>query len=380
MTNLIQLIYSSSATQELQDSELLSILEVSRRNNAARNVTGMLLSEKWSFFQVLEGPAESVEEVFKIISADKRHNRVITIVKEAIPQRSFGEWTMGSASLDTRDIQDVTGMNDFFREASILTQINSGRARKLVSAFKEGRWRSKVTGGDTAHSATAAPIVQKKSEPEAPQIIDYKFHPIMDISNNRSIAHEILIYKNGIQINTNSSNYTINDLSSYYTLAIDELKKSEFNSSIFINLMVDDTNNARTAIQTIIDTAVLHGMNPSQIILEIDQEKLIGDIAHFVAMIEEFRGLGLSISIAHFGAGKAGLTLLETMRPNFISLNTNLVTDINTNGQRQAIVRGVLQTCNDLGIDLIVRDTNNKDDYEWLKDEGIYLFQECITA
>jgi blue light- and temperature-responsive anti-repressor len=380
VSNLIQLIYSSSATQELQDSELLSILEVSRRNNAARDVTGMLLSEKWSFFQILEGPADAVDAVFKIISADKRHHRIITIVKEAIPQRSFGEWTMGSASLDTRDIQDVTGINDFFSEASILTQINSGRAKKLVNAFKEGRWRSKVNNQNQVDQRKPVPIVQNLTKQTEPIIIDYQFHPIMDVSSHQSIAHEIIILKNGIKINDELSNYTTNDLVNYYTLAIDKLKKLDFKSSIFINLMADDTNNARAAIQVIIDAAGSHGMNPSQIILEIDHEKLIGDVAHFAAMIEEFRGLGLSISIAHFGAGKAGLTLLETMQPNFISLNKNLVADVSTNGQRQAIVRGVLQTCNDLGIDLIVRNADHKDDYDWLKEEGIYLFQEYIAA
>jgi blue light- and temperature-responsive anti-repressor len=380
MSNLIQLIYSSSATQELQDSDILSILEVSRKNNAARDVTGMLLSEKWSFFQILEGPADAVENVFKIISADTRHNRVITIVKEAIPHRSFGEWTMGSASLNSRDIQDVTGMNDFFSEASILTQINSGRAKKLVNAFKDGRWRSKISNQNQADKNDQAPIVQNQISQNKPQIIDYQFHPIMDVSSNQSIAHEIIICKNGVQINDESSNYTINDLENYYTLAIDKLKKSKFNSSIFINLIADDTNNSRAAIQAIIDAAGSHGMNPNQIILEIDHEKLIGDVAHFAVMIEEFRGLGLSISIAHFGAGKAGLTLLETMQPNFISLNKNLVLDVHTNGQRQAIVRGVIQTCNDLGIDLIVRHASNPEDYDWLKDEGISLFQATVES
>jgi blue light- and temperature-responsive anti-repressor len=380
MSNLIQLIYSSSATKELQDSELLSILEASRRNNAARGVTGMLLSEKWSFFQILEGPAEAVEAVYKIISTDPRHTRVITIVKEAIPQRSFGEWTMGSASLNTHDIQDVTGMNDFFSEASILTQINSGRAKKLVNAFKDGRWRSKVNNQNQDNKNKQVPIVQNKTNQAEPQIIDYQFHPIMDVSSNQSIAHEIIICKNGLQINDELSSYTINDLANHYTLAIDKIKKSEFNSSIFINLMADDTNNARTAIQAIIDAAGSHGMNPNQIIVEIDHEKLIGDVAHFAAMIEEFRGLGLSISIAHFGAGKAGLTLLETMQPNFISLNKNLVSDVHANGQRQAIVRGVIQTCNDLGIDLIVRHASNPNDYDWLKDEGISLFQASAKS
>jgi blue light- and temperature-responsive anti-repressor len=376
MARLIQLIYSSTATAELFETDILTILAKSRENNSKCGVTGILLADQWSFFQVLEGEEDDVTGVYERIVQDSRHTKIITIVKEAIPQRAFGEWTMGFAEIKSEDLQSMTGMNDFFRDASILSQINSGRAKKLVQAFKDGRWRSKINN-QSAHMIrpSALELANNTTSTQAP-IIQYQFCGIRDSLQHQTMAHEIIILKNQVQINDSSSKYTINDLYNYYSMAIDKAQQEGINTPLLIHFMAGDIQNARSAIQSIIQSATSNAMTPDQIILEIDQEKLVGDAGHFAAMLEEFRALGLSISIAHFGAGKAGLTLLETLRPNFISLNQNLLLDVSFNGQRQAIVRGVMQTCNDLGIDIMVGHIKNAEDAQWLKDEGIFLFQE----
>ena len=63
-----------------------------------------------------------------------------------------------------------------------------------------------------------------------------------------------------------------------------------------------------------------------------------------------------------------------------ISLNEDLVRDIDVNGAKQAIVRGILQTCDDLGIDIIAKHVNSEDEYQWLIDEGISLIQGDFIA
>ena len=39
-----------------------------------------------------------------------------------------------------------TGENDFFTDASCLQKLGRSRAKKFLSAFKEGRWRADRTG------------------------------------------------------------------------------------------------------------------------------------------------------------------------------------------------------------------------------------------
>jgi EAL domain-containing protein (putative c-di-GMP-specific phosphodiesterase class I) len=63
-----------------------------------------------------------------------------------------------------------------------------------------------------------------------------------------------------------------------------------------------------------------------------------------------------------------------------ISLNKNLVQGIDSNAARQAIVRGVTQTCAELGIAIIAKHVETLAEYAWLRCNGIHLFQGDLIA
>ena len=95
MTSLIHLIYCSAATKPFQDSELVDLLDGARFINDRLGITGMLLYDQGSFFQILEGPPKDVDQLYTEITKDKRHAKVVTIIREPIAKRSFADWTMG---------------------------------------------------------------------------------------------------------------------------------------------------------------------------------------------------------------------------------------------------------------------------------------------
>jgi hypothetical protein len=150
--NLTHCIYSSRATVAIGEAQIQALLENARNKNAGHAITGMLLFIDGSFFQVLEGDAAAVDSTFEIISRDPRHDRVTLIIRESIAERSFGEWTMGFASVERAHVQRLVGENDFFGTAACLEKINPGRARKLLDAFGAGRWRMEQTGMHRAHA------------------------------------------------------------------------------------------------------------------------------------------------------------------------------------------------------------------------------------
>ncbi|HQK89041.1 MAG TPA: EAL domain-containing protein, partial [Acidobacteriota bacterium] len=44
------------------------------------------------------------------------------------------------------------------------------------------------------------------------------------------------------------------------------------------------------------------------------------------------------------------------------------------------IVRGILHTCQDLGIDVVAEGVETSDEYSWFRSEGIELFQGFLFA
>ena len=95
-----QLAYRSRSGLDTSHSadEIRSILVVSRRNNAAANVTGFLLCDEAGFFQILEGAEGDVTTAFRRIEKDPRHRDIEVIQTWNRPARTFPEWSMGGAS------------------------------------------------------------------------------------------------------------------------------------------------------------------------------------------------------------------------------------------------------------------------------------------
>lgn len=143
--NLVHCIYASAATEEFTPAELDELLSVARRNNNKLGITGMLLYEKGSFFQILEGASEAMEPLYQKISADKRHSRITKLIFEPIEARSFANWSMGHATVSINQLSEIEGLNDFFQSGKCFTELDDGRAKKLLRSFKEGRWRSALT-------------------------------------------------------------------------------------------------------------------------------------------------------------------------------------------------------------------------------------------
>jgi hypothetical protein len=154
MSSLIHCVYCSAATRPFAAADLEQLLLLARQNNARLGVTGMLLYAEGSFFQVLEGPAETVDAIYSKIELDTRHSKMTKIIQEPIRQRVFDEWTMGFSAMSRAELETIPGTNDFFGQGKCFADLDAGRAQKLLAAFRSGRWRQMLSG-----STRSGPVV-----------------------------------------------------------------------------------------------------------------------------------------------------------------------------------------------------------------------------
>jgi hypothetical protein len=146
MTPLIHYIYSSTATSAFQEHEIPALLAQIRKANENSSITGMLLYIEGGFFQVLEGEPVVIDRLVGKIRGDTRHARIAMIIREPILERDFSEWTMGFEAIGFSEAGELLGENDFFESASCIARLDAGRAKKLLAAFRSGRWRAERTG------------------------------------------------------------------------------------------------------------------------------------------------------------------------------------------------------------------------------------------
>jgi hypothetical protein len=96
---MIRLLYASRSAKPLTPTLIESILDVSRKRNIDRGVTGILCHSGDVFMQVLEGGRAQVSKLYSSISQDARHDQVTLLHFEEITERKFASWTMGQVNL-----------------------------------------------------------------------------------------------------------------------------------------------------------------------------------------------------------------------------------------------------------------------------------------
>ncbi len=135
---LYNLVYCSRATPGVDDAEVDRIIASSRRHNPSADITGLLVFGSGMFFQWLEGPRRSVLELMSVISADPRHDAVVTLSEsEEAGDRLFPHWDMELVGTD--DIRDVlvdalgtsTDANRTQALSRLLNQLEAGPLNSL---------------------------------------------------------------------------------------------------------------------------------------------------------------------------------------------------------------------------------------------------------
>ena len=375
LSNLIHLIYCSAAPRPLGREELAALLAGARLQNERHGITGMLLHVDGSFFQVLEGAPDDVERLFARISADPRHDHVTVIIREPVATRAFGEWTMGHAEMTRDDLDGIVGANDFFASGGSLPEIGEGRAKKLLAAFRDGRWRTAPANAvAAAEDATLPPLRYA-----------FAFQPIVHAPTRSIFSHEALIRgpdgENAASILQRSRPVDMHALRERQRIAaLEAAARLGLCTRININFQPSDIAHSPTAISSLLDAAGRCGIPPGSIVLEVLESEIIRDSGDFSARMNPYRASGLTFAIDDFGAGYAGLNLLADFQPDLLKIDMNLVRGIERNGPRQAILRGIARTCLDLGIDLIAEGVETVEEYAWFRAEGIELFQGFLLA
>lgn len=93
-TNLIRILYVSTAIPSLTEADIAQIVATATEHNAKFDITGALAYNGVNFAQVLEGAESHLEQLMANIKNDERHSGVIEMARKPIEKRNFDGWHM----------------------------------------------------------------------------------------------------------------------------------------------------------------------------------------------------------------------------------------------------------------------------------------------
>lgn len=140
------IVYVSQAERPFHSDELSELLAHSRKRNAEDGITGLLIYrfnpdyERGNFVQILEGPDDKIDDVWRRISNDSRHHTIIVVEEGEISSRAFADWSMGFKNVDAADLSSFEGFSDlgsddFWQD---ITPSKASAALDLLRSFYDG--------------------------------------------------------------------------------------------------------------------------------------------------------------------------------------------------------------------------------------------------
>ncbi len=214
---------------------------------------------------------------------------------------------------------------------------------------------------------------------------DYAYQPIVDIRSRAIYAHEALVRgPNGEGATSVLSQ--VNDSNRYRfdqacrVKAIKTAAQLGIRDRISINFLPNAVYKPEVCIRTTLEAARVHGFPTDRIIFEVTEGERVEDGPWFTTILREYQRCGFLTAIDDFGAGYAGLTLLADFKPDLIKLDMALIRGIDTSASRQSIVRGLMQICLDMGVEVIGEGVETAAERDLLADLGVRLMQGYLFS
>lgn len=141
---MFQIVYVSSASHKMNETELLQLLQHDQARNQENNITGMMLYDDGNIFQVLEGEQQDVEAIYESIESDQQSLGHIVLLREEISTRTFNQWQMafkGFKGFKEKEPQQMHGFSEFLEEESTFSPSlplhSNTRSKEIFSLLKQ---------------------------------------------------------------------------------------------------------------------------------------------------------------------------------------------------------------------------------------------------
>ena len=138
---------------------------------------------------------------------------------------------------------------------------------------------------------------------------------------------------------------------------------------VSVNLSPSQFNSA-DLLDTIRSVLEETGLAPGRLELEVTETAMIDDMATAVLMLEQLRGLGITIALDDFGTGYSSLSFVRTLPFDRIKIDRSFVSDLGVRSEAAAIIQAIAGLCSNLKAALTAEGVESEEQVELLRSMG----------
>jgi diguanylate cyclase (GGDEF)-like protein len=158
-------------------------------------------------------------------------------------------------------------------------------------------------------------------------------------------------------------------------LAASNVGEADIFVNVLIGTLVDQSGVAA------LDKAVLDArVDPAAVVLEFSEREPVPDLALLQRIAAELRARGFRIAVDDAGAGHASMRVIAELRPEFIKVDRSLITAIDADRARRALVVALLSFSGHIGARVIAEGIETQREQETLQSLGVQFGQGWLLG
>lgn len=126
-------------------------------------------------------------------------------------------------------------------------------------------------------------------------------------------------------------------------------------------------------VRRLVDEAAL---DPARMVIELTEDSLLRPHGHFREALAPYREMGLKVAVDDVGTGCSDLHTLAEVRPEYVKLARELVTDLHLHAGRRMVVQSMVALAGALGATLVAEGVELYAELSVLRELGV----DCVQG
>ena len=157
--------------------------------------------------------------------------------------------------------------------------------------------------------------------------------------------------------------------------AIEHAAVARMGTKIFVNFDPSSIYDPAYCLRSTAAAIAEAGLKNEDVVFEVTETHKAKNIAHLKGILQFYRNAGFQVALDDVGAGWSGLNLLNSLMPDFMKIDMELIRDIDTIKSQQTLVKHLIASARDNGIKVIAEGIETREEASCLQDLGVDFMQ-----
>ena len=162
--------------------------------------------------------------------------------------------------------------------------------------------------------------------------------------------------------------------------AVESAAKAGLTGKLFINFNPSSIYDPSYCLRATAASINEIGLTPQDVVFEITETHKANNINHLKGILSFYRSAGFQVALDDIGSGWSGLNLLQSLRPDYVKIDMDLVRDIDLDSYKQNIVTNLINIAKLNSIQVIAEGVETEAEARWLINAKADFLQGFLFA